>query len=287
MATRHRGILVYDPQTQELKTLVYTYRNQLFKGPNDLDFDAEGNLFFTDPWGTGPGPNLTDQTGAVYQYARDGMLRKVMDSGLFPNGIAVSPDNTRARGRRFSRRPDLVQHVPKRSDDGLPAMPEGSVALDLQFGEGRDLSPRKWRAGRHALRRARPFMGGSSRSRRHCPNQPAWPHSRVCADPQRCAATTNFAFGGPDNQYIYLMGASTGTFWRFKAPIPADRSGGACACRRNARRVRAGSGGSGATVVQGWETCWGCVGGRYPWEDGSEGHTWPRTASASRGRLRR
>jgi sugar lactone lactonase YvrE len=24
----------------------------LFKGPNDLDFDAEGNLFFTDPWGT-------------------------------------------------------------------------------------------------------------------------------------------------------------------------------------------------------------------------------------------
>ena len=94
VATRHRGILVYDPQTKELKTLVYTYRNQLFKGPNDLDFDAEGNLFFTDPWGTGPGPNLTDQTGAVYQYARDGMLRKVMDSGLFPNGIAVSPDNT-------------------------------------------------------------------------------------------------------------------------------------------------------------------------------------------------
>jgi sugar lactone lactonase YvrE len=34
---------------KELKTQVYTYRNQLFKGPNDLDFDAEGNLFFTDP----------------------------------------------------------------------------------------------------------------------------------------------------------------------------------------------------------------------------------------------
>src|SRR5439155_1504273 len=64
------------------------------KGPNDLDFDAEGNVFFTDPWGTGPGPSLTDQTGAVYQYSRDGMLRKIMDSGLFPNGIAVSPENT-------------------------------------------------------------------------------------------------------------------------------------------------------------------------------------------------
>src|ERR671922_2011631 len=95
VATRHRGILVYDPQTKELKSLVYTYRNQLFKGPNDLDFDAEGNLFFTDPWGTGPGPNLTDQTGAVYQYSRDGMLRKVIDDLHFPNGIAVSPDNGR------------------------------------------------------------------------------------------------------------------------------------------------------------------------------------------------
>ena len=66
----------------------------MFKGPNDLDFDAEGNLFFTDPWGTGPGPSLSDRTGAVYQYSRDGVLRRVMDSGLFPNGIAVSPDDT-------------------------------------------------------------------------------------------------------------------------------------------------------------------------------------------------
>src|SRR5262249_15394889 len=73
LTTRHRGILVYDPQTNEVKTLVYTYRNQLFKGPNDLDFDAEGNLFFTDPWGTGPGPNMSDRTGAIYQYARDGV----------------------------------------------------------------------------------------------------------------------------------------------------------------------------------------------------------------------
>src|SRR5213075_1192599 len=93
LTTRHRGILTYDPQTKALKTLVYTYRNQLFKGPNDLDFDAEGNLFFTDPWATGPGPNMSDHSGAVYQYSKDGILRKVMDSLNFPNGIAVSPDN--------------------------------------------------------------------------------------------------------------------------------------------------------------------------------------------------
>ena len=33
-------------------------------------------------------------------------------------------------------------------------------------------------------------------------------------------ATTNFAFGGPDNRDIFLEGAISGTFWRFKAPFP-------------------------------------------------------------------
>ena len=93
VTSRHRGIMVYDPGTKKLETLVYTYRNQLFKGPNDLDFDAEGNLFFTDPWGTGPGPTKADETGAVYQYSRDGVLRKLLDTGAFPNGVAVSPDD--------------------------------------------------------------------------------------------------------------------------------------------------------------------------------------------------
>jgi gluconolactonase len=65
LTTRHRGILIYAPQTKELKTVAYAYRNQLFEGPNDLDFDAEGNLFFTNPWGGGPGSNMADRTGAV------------------------------------------------------------------------------------------------------------------------------------------------------------------------------------------------------------------------------
>jgi gluconolactonase len=45
---------VYDPQTKQVTTLVYAYRNQLFKGPNDLDFDAEGNLFLNRSLGNRP-----------------------------------------------------------------------------------------------------------------------------------------------------------------------------------------------------------------------------------------
>jgi gluconolactonase len=38
--------------------------------------------------------------------------------------------------------------------------------------------------------------------------------------PNGDAAGTNFAFGGPDNQCIYMEGAVSGTIWRFRAPYP-------------------------------------------------------------------
>ena len=183
--TRHRGILTYDPKTKEVKTLVYTYRNQLFKGPNDLDFDAEGNLFFTDPWATGVGPNLTDQSGAVYQYSKDGVLRKVMDSLHFPNGIAVSPDNGRWRWRLHGK-PDglwLFATGPTLSNPGSNARP---AAPDLPDGPGRHLSSRRRMPGRPPLRRPKAIsgsprggLGGNLRGRS------ARRHYRLRADPER------------------------------------------------------------------------------------------------------
>src|SRR6185312_10012927 len=40
-------------------------------------------------------PNFSDRSGSVYQYSKDGILRKVIDALNFPNGIAVSADNSR------------------------------------------------------------------------------------------------------------------------------------------------------------------------------------------------
>ena len=220
LTTRHRGILVYDPQTKEVKTLVYTYRNQLFKGPNDLDFDAEGNLFFTDPWGTGPGPNMSDRTGAIYQYSRDGVLRKVMDSGMFPNGIAVSPDNNVlaigdcAAGRMwyaaFTTGPTLG--CPQCTKDPLRLTFQGVRAGTYVPGSGcpdgihYDVKGNLWAA----IAR----LGGIMQI------DPRGLILGFVPVPNGDLATTNFAFGGPDNQYIYLEGANSGTFWRFKAPYP-------------------------------------------------------------------
>ena len=220
LTTRHRGILVFDPQTKEVKTLVYTYRNQLFKGPNDLDFDAEGNLFFTDPWGTGPGPNSTDQTGAVYLYSRDGMLRKIMDSSLFPNGIAVSPDDALLavgdfRGGRIWY--STFQNGPTMGCPQCPKDPSHSTFSSVKAGTfipGNGGPDGMHYDVRGNLWAALAGLGGIIQI------NPRGVVLGFVPIPNNDAATTNFAFGGSDNQDIYLEGATSGTFWRFKAPHP-------------------------------------------------------------------
>jgi gluconolactonase len=220
LTSRHRGILVYDPQTKQVSTLVYTYRNQLFKGPNDLDFDAEGNLFFTDPWGTGPGPSAADRTGAVYQYSHDGILRRVMDSGSFPNGIAVTPDDGvlaigdcregRVWYSAFTTGPTIG--CPQCSKDPLHLTFAGVKAGTYVPGNS---CPDGIHYDAHGNLWAQlGGLGGIAEID---------PHGLILGFvpiPNGDAATTNFAFGGPDNQYIYFEGANSGTFWRFKAPYP-------------------------------------------------------------------
>ncbi len=55
-------------------------------GPNDLSFDPAGNLFFTDPWGSGPDAPIGNLFGYDWSTGQVNRLR----TGLrFPNGIVV------------------------------------------------------------------------------------------------------------------------------------------------------------------------------------------------------
>ena len=185
ITSRHRGIMVYDPGTKKLKTLVYTYRNQLFKGPNDLDFDAEGNLFFTDPWGTGPGPTKADETGAVYQYSRDGVLRKLLDTGAFPNGVAVSPDDGTLAIADYAAGRIIYASFLNGPNAALQRMSQRSAAPDVLLRQGGQLRPRQRRPGRHPLRRAREPVGDAARDGRHRRDRSEGADPRLRADPER------------------------------------------------------------------------------------------------------
>jgi gluconolactonase len=62
---------------------------QTFKGPNDLAFDPQGNLYFTDPKGS----DEHTPTGCIYRIAEGARkVTRVAEGLAFPNGIAFSAD---------------------------------------------------------------------------------------------------------------------------------------------------------------------------------------------------
>jgi gluconolactonase len=70
----------------EISDFITNYNGKPLNGPNDLCFDTDGNLFFTDPWGS----SLKKPIGAVYGYAWSTKTLFQIHSGLaFPNGILV------------------------------------------------------------------------------------------------------------------------------------------------------------------------------------------------------
>lgn len=78
-------------------TVAGQYNYKKFNSPNDVCYDAQGNLYFTDPpYGL---PNQENDTTreipfqGVYKVTPDGNVILLVDSLTRPNGIAVSPNN--------------------------------------------------------------------------------------------------------------------------------------------------------------------------------------------------
>jgi gluconolactonase len=219
VTTRHQGILVYDPQTKKVSPLVTTFHNELFKGPNDLDFDAEGNLYFTDPWGSGPGPTAADRTGAVYQYAKDGVLRRLISTGSFPNGIAVSPDDNTLAVADYASNRMLYYSFLNSPNPACPMCAKDPSHQTFFFATEGSYNPGNGGPdGIHYDTRGNLWaacgIGGVMEYD---------PHGIILGFvplPNGDASATNFAFGGENNQYIYMEGAVSGTIYRFKAPYP-------------------------------------------------------------------
>jgi sugar lactone lactonase YvrE len=68
-----------------------SYNGAPFHGLNDLCLDQAGNLYFTDPRGSG----IRAPYGAVFRLSSAGDLTKVAGEIPFPNGIVVSPDQSK------------------------------------------------------------------------------------------------------------------------------------------------------------------------------------------------
>jgi gluconolactonase len=70
--------------------VVNEYQGKPLNGANDLVFDQNGVVYFSDPWRS----NLQNPIGGFYRYFPDGRLEQI-DTGLaFPNGVGLTADGS-------------------------------------------------------------------------------------------------------------------------------------------------------------------------------------------------
>jgi len=113
------GLMRLDVATGQVTPYLQRRNSERFKGVNDLVFDAEGNIYFTDQGQSG----LHDPSGRLYRLRPNGQLDLLLHNVPSPNGVALSPD-----GRVLYlavTRGNCVWRV--------PLLPDGSVAKVSQF----------------------------------------------------------------------------------------------------------------------------------------------------------
>jgi sugar lactone lactonase YvrE len=79
----------------EIVTLANQYQGKQLNSPNDLVVKSDGSIYFTDPpYGI---ESEQEELGfyGVYRLAPDGTLTLLVDDFVRPNGIALSPDETK------------------------------------------------------------------------------------------------------------------------------------------------------------------------------------------------
>ncbi|MGE0800507.1 MAG: SMP-30/gluconolactonase/LRE family protein [Lautropia sp.] len=203
VADHRRGLMVLDPQTGRIEPHLVFVRREGLKGPNDLVFGANGDLYFTDQGESA----LEDPTGRVFRLRGDGSgtVDLLMDGLAGPNGLVLNRDETTlyvaiTRDNAIYSLP-LEPHyegVKKAGRfiqlSGSPTGPDG-LALD--------------EAGNLAIVHA----GAGT----------VWLFSRMGEPLYRirsCAGlrTTNVAYGGPDRKTLYITESEQGVILTCRLP---------------------------------------------------------------------
>jgi gluconolactonase len=86
-----RAVRRYEPDGT-ITTLASHFNGKKLNAPNDLCFDREGRIYFTDPR-YGYKDDLEQDCMAVYRIESNGSLTRVIDDMQSPNGILISADN--------------------------------------------------------------------------------------------------------------------------------------------------------------------------------------------------
>ncbi|WP_445657474.1 SMP-30/gluconolactonase/LRE family protein [Achromobacter sp. NCFB-sbj8-Ac1-l] len=193
------GLMTLDVASGQVTPYLARRNSERFKGVNDLVFDPQGNLYFTDQGQSG----LHDPGGRLYRLRPDGQLDLLLGNVPSPNGVALSPDGkvlylAVTRGNCVWRVPLLpdgsVSKVSQFFTSYGPSGPDG-LAVDV---EGNVLV-------------CNPGLGYV-----WLLNHRAEP--RIVWQSPVGMSTTNLAFGGPDGRTLYCTESVSGSILRAQAP---------------------------------------------------------------------
>lgn len=203
LADYKNGILSLDPDSGAVTPIVTHRHSEHFRGCNDLVFDCEGQMYFTDQGQSG----MHMPNGRVYRYDLDAdKLDLLIDTGQSPNGLVLNQHQdalyvAMTRGNSIWR---------------LPLMADGSVSKAGVFVQ---LSGGLSGPDGMALDQA----GGLWIA--HAGNGCVWGFSKMGEPLYRVKSTTgltttNIAFGGEHNAELFITESDTGNILRVKTDRP-------------------------------------------------------------------
>ncbi|CAG8295689.1 unnamed protein product [Penicillium olsonii] len=193
VADYKQGILVFDPSTGEMSPLLARRNLERFKGPNDLVVSSKNEIYFTDQGQTG----MSDPSGRVYRLCPDGKLDCLVDNGVSPNGIVLSPDE------RFL----YVAMTRSNSVWRLPLNADGSTTKAGLFFQSFGASGPD---GLTVDEEGNLFICHPSLASVFVVDADGIPKARIVTSPQGGKNLTNCTFGGEDGRTLLITDSMKG-----------------------------------------------------------------------------
>ncbi len=89
-----RRVIRTNMKTGVAEIVTGLYNGKPYNAPNDISIDEKGRIYFSDPRYLGYEPVMLGAMG-VYRVDPDGSVQRIITDAGKPNGVAVSPDQTK------------------------------------------------------------------------------------------------------------------------------------------------------------------------------------------------
>ena len=210
VADYSNGIMVVDLATRQITPYFQRINNERLRGPNDLVFASNGDLYFTDQGNS----DILRPSGRVVRVRADGSSEILLEGVPSPNGLVLSPDEQWLY--LAVTRTNAIWKVPLDVPPGLvPNEPVGTTGVFVQMSGGTGPDGMAVDAKGNVIV-AHTGMG--------C----LWVFSPI-GEPiyriQGCAglSISNVTFGGPEYRTMFITESSTGSILSVEMPYPGER----------------------------------------------------------------